>query len=162
GPLVSGASPANAVPANARRPRPRIKPVAGVTAVLNAMTVDVEDYYHVSAFERCVDRDGWDEFEPRVLASTRKILDVLDEAAVRGTFFILGWVARRHPHLVRDIHAAGHEIGCHSFWHHLVYSQTPAEFRDDLRRARDLLENLTGAAVRAYRAPSFSITRRSL
>jgi len=86
----------------------------------------------------------------------------LDEAGVRATFFVLGWVAERHPGLVRDIQAAGHEIGCHSFWHRLVYRQTPAEFREDLRRARDVLEDLVGEPVIAYRAPSFSITRDSL
>jgi polysaccharide deacetylase family protein (PEP-CTERM system associated) len=130
--------------------------------VLNALTVDVEDYYHVSAFETCVDRASWDDYEPRVAAGTRKILDALDDAGVRGTFFVLGWVAERHPELVRTIHAAGHEVGCHSFWHRLVYEQTPEAFREDLRRARDLLEDLTGSPVRAYRAPSFSIIRRSL
>jgi polysaccharide deacetylase family protein (PEP-CTERM system associated) len=136
-------------------------PVKG-SRTLNALTVDVEDYYHVTAFESCVDRDCWHQYEPRVVDSTGKILDILEAASVRGTFFVLGWVARRHPRLVRDILAAGHEIGCHSFWHRLVYRQTPRAFRHDLRRARDLLEQLTGVPVRAYRAPSFSITRSSL
>jgi polysaccharide deacetylase family protein (PEP-CTERM system associated) len=130
--------------------------------ILNALTVDVEDYYHVSAFERCVRRDQWDQFESRVVASTHTILHLLERAEVRGTFFILGWVAERHPHLVRSIQAAGHEIGCHSYWHRLIYEQTPAEFRYDLVRARNVLEDIAGTPVVCYRAPSFSITQRSL
>jgi polysaccharide deacetylase family protein (PEP-CTERM system associated) len=132
------------------------------TGTVNALTVDVEDYYHVSAMEKCVDRAGWDGYESRVSASTGKILKCLAEASVRATFFILGWVAERHPELVRAIQGAGHEIGCHSYWHGLVYRQTPDEFRADLRQARDVLQDITGRAVRAYRAPSFSITRHSL
>jgi succinoglycan biosynthesis protein ExoA len=131
-------------------------------APVNALTVDVEDYYHVSAFEKCVDRECWGEFESRVVGSTRTILETLERAEVRGTFFVLGWVAQRHPELVRAIHRVGHEIGCHSYWHRLVYRQTPDEFRADLRRARDVLQDITGQPVRAFRAPSFSITRRSL
>jgi polysaccharide deacetylase family protein (PEP-CTERM system associated) len=130
--------------------------------LLNALTVDVEDYFHVSGFEGIVDRDHWHEFPSRVAAGTDKILRALDAASVRGTFFVLGWVADKHPELVRTIQRAGHEIGCHSYWHRLVYRQTPAEFRADLRRARDLLHDITGAPVVAYRAPSFSITRQSL
>jgi polysaccharide deacetylase family protein (PEP-CTERM system associated) len=130
--------------------------------ILNALTIDVEDYFHVTGFETCVDRSCWDSFESRVESGTEKILDALDRAWARGTFFILGWVARRHPELVRHIHRAGHEIGCHSFWHRLVYRQTPQNFREDLRQARDLLQDLTGQPIRAYRAPSFSITRASL
>jgi polysaccharide deacetylase family protein (PEP-CTERM system associated) len=130
--------------------------------VLNALTVDVEDYFHVSGFETCVDRTCWESFEPRVEAGTAKILEALDRAWVRGTFFILGWVAKRHPDLVRRIRRAGHEIACHSYWHRLVYRQTPQAFREDLRQARDVLQDLTGEPVRTYRAPSFSITRRSL
>jgi polysaccharide deacetylase family protein (PEP-CTERM system associated) len=130
--------------------------------VLNALTVDVEDYYHVSAFESQVDRTTWDERESRVVANTARLLEILAWASVQGTFFVLGWVADRHPHLVRTIQRAGHEIACHGYWHRLIYRQSPAEFRADLKRARDSLEDLTGSAVQAYRAPSFSITRRSL
>jgi polysaccharide deacetylase family protein (PEP-CTERM system associated) len=138
-------------------------PAAAVdAAVLNALTVDVEDYYHVSGFERCVRREQWDDFEPRVEDSTRRLLDLLAAAGVRGTFFILGWVAERRPGLVRAIRAAGHEVGCHSHAHRLVYEQTPAEFRADLRRARGVLRDTLGEDVVAYRAPSFSITSRSL
>jgi polysaccharide deacetylase family protein (PEP-CTERM system associated) len=130
--------------------------------LLNALTVDVEDYYHVSTFDRCVDRARWPGLESRVGASTRRLLDRLGDAGVRATFFVLGWVARRQPGLVRGIQAAGHEIGCHGYGHRLIYEQTPDEFRADLRRARDVLQDITGAPVRAYRAPSFSITGRSL
>lgn len=130
--------------------------------VVNALTVDVEDYYHVSAFEACVSRSQWSGFPSRVVASTHKILRALGQAEVRATFFVLGWVADRHPELVRAIAAAGHEVGCHSYWHRLIYRQTPDEFRADLRRGRDVLQAVTGRPVRCYRAPSFSVTRESL
>src|SRR4051794_31851086 len=95
---------------------------------LNALTIDVEDYYHVTGFEHVVDRARWDEFEPRVAASTSRLLDLLAESDVRATFFVLGWVAERQPLLVRRIRAAGHEVGCHSYEHRLIYTQTPREF----------------------------------
>jgi polysaccharide deacetylase family protein (PEP-CTERM system associated) len=135
---------------------------AAADGPLNALTIDVEDYYHVSGFDRCVSRDQWDDFEPRVEANTHRLLDRLAEAGVRGTFFVLGWVAQRQPRLVRAIAAAGHEVGCHSYAHRLVYEQTPEQFRADLCQARDVLEDLLGQPVVAYRAPSFSITNRSL
>jgi polysaccharide deacetylase family protein (PEP-CTERM system associated) len=130
--------------------------------LLNALTIDVEDYYHVTGFEGCAPRARWDEFPARVEIGTHRILEQLDRAGVRATFFVLGWVAERQPALVRAIHAAGHEIGCHSYWHRLIYTQTPDEFRADLRRGRDVLQDLIGERVVAYRAPSFSVTRRSL
>jgi polysaccharide deacetylase family protein (PEP-CTERM system associated) len=138
---------------------PRSDRAAGV---VNALTIDVEDYFQVSAFEHCVDRARWDEYESRVAIGTHKILDALDRAGVRATFFVLGWVADRQPELVRSIHSAGHEIGSHGYQHRLIYQQTPDEFRADVRRSRDLLEDLTGEQVNAYRAPSFSITNRNL
>jgi polysaccharide deacetylase family protein (PEP-CTERM system associated) len=138
----------------------RLAPAQG--PLVNALTVDVEDYYQVSGFENCVARADWGAYPSRIEIGTRKILELLAAASVRGTFFLLGWVAERNPRLVRAIHRAGHEIGCHSYWHRLVYQQTPAEFRADLRRARDVLQDQTGTGVVAYRAPSFSITRRSL
>ncbi len=131
-------------------------------AILNALTIDVEDYFQVSAFEHQVDRSEWSAYQSRVVANTHTILDCLAAADVRGTFFILGWVAEKFPDLVRDIHEAGHEIGSHGFWHRRVYTQTPREFRFDLRRSRDAIEVVTGERVTAYRAPSFSITRQSL
>ncbi len=129
---------------------------------LNALTIDVEDYFHVSAFDRCISRRQWDDFPSRVSGSTQRVLDRLAEAGVRGTFFVLGWVAERYPTLIRAIHAAGHEIGCHSYSHHLIYEQTPEIFRSDLRLARLTLEDIIGERVTAYRAPSFSIVERSL
>jgi polysaccharide deacetylase family protein (PEP-CTERM system associated) len=130
--------------------------------VVNALTIDVEDYYQVSAFEHCVDRTRWHEHESRVAIGTHKLLDVLDREGVRATFFVLGWVADRQPELVRSIQSAGHEIGSHGYWHRLIYRQTPEEFRADVRRSRNLLEDLIGEPVISYRAPSFSITRRNL
>jgi polysaccharide deacetylase family protein (PEP-CTERM system associated) len=130
--------------------------------LLNALTIDVEDYYHVSGFDRCLSRRQWDDMPARVGDSTRRVLDRLAEAGVRGTFFILGWVAERQPALVRAIRDAGHEVGCHSYAHRLVYEQTPQQFRTDLRLGRLVLEDILGEQITAYRAPSFSITKRSL
>jgi len=130
--------------------------------LLNAFSVDVEDYFQVSAFESHIRRDEWDRFESRVVANTHRILELLDRHNVRATFFVLGWVARRHPQLVRDIHGGGHEIGSHGYWHRLIYEQTPEEFRQDLRESRDVLAEIIGQPITAYRAPSFSITKRSL
>ncbi len=132
------------------------------TTMLNALTIDVEDYFHVSGFENCVDRSQWDDYPIRVEDNTYRLLDILAAAGIRGTFFVLGWVAERRQGLVKDIRAAGHEIGSHGYWHRLIYSQTRDEFRTDLRRSRDLLQDVVGEAVTAYRAPSFSITRQSL
>ncbi len=129
---------------------------------LNALTIDVEDYFHVSGFDHCVDRADWDRLPSRVANSTDRLLDCLAAANVRATFFVLGWVAERQPSLVLAIRSAGHEIGCHSYAHRLVYEQTPQEFRADLRRGLDVLEDTLGERIRAYRAPSFSITSRSL
>jgi polysaccharide deacetylase family protein (PEP-CTERM system associated) len=130
--------------------------------MLNVFTVDVEDYFQVSAFEKHIDRAGWNQWESRVAANTHRILELLDRHRVRATFFILGWVAEEHPQLVRAIHSAGHEIGAHGYWHRLVYQQTRAQFRADLCRARDVLQNILGRPVTAHRAASFSITRQSL
>ena len=104
------------------------------TSVLNAFTVDVEDYYQVTSFDDIVQRHEWDRMQSRVEMNTRRLLDILAYHNVRGTFFVLGWVADRFPSLVREIHSAGHELGCHSYWHYLTYRLTPEEFRDDLRR----------------------------
>ncbi len=131
-------------------------------SLINAFTVDVEDYFQVTAFEKHVARSQWDQYASRVVDNTQRILRLLNRHDVQATFFVLGWVADRYPDLVREIHHAGHEVGSHSFWHRLVYDLSPEEFRDDLRRSRDVLEDLIGASVTAYRAPSFSITKRSL
>jgi polysaccharide deacetylase family protein (PEP-CTERM system associated) len=128
----------------------------------NAMTVDVEDYFQVSAFEAHVARTQWDSFESRVTRNTERLLEIFEEHQTTGTFFVLGWVAERYPALVRRIADAGHEIASHGYAHHLVYSQTPQEFRQDLARARRVIEDACGVRVVGYRAPSYSITRRSL
>jgi polysaccharide deacetylase family protein (PEP-CTERM system associated) len=133
-----------------------------MTSILNALTVDVEDYFQVSAFERVVARDRWGEYESRVAANTDRLLGIFAEAKVRATFFVLGWVAERDPSIVRRIAAAGHEIASHGYGHRLIYDQTPEEFRDDVRRGKALLEAASGRSVLGYRAPSFSITEPSL
>jgi len=130
--------------------------------ILNAFTVDVEDYYQVSAFEKHVRRDQWDHWESRVEANTRRMLALLDRHNVKCTFFVLGWVAERYPRLVQEMHTCGHEIASHGYWHRLIYEQSPRDFRDDLCYSRNVLEDTIGARVTAYRAASFSITRRSL
>jgi polysaccharide deacetylase family protein (PEP-CTERM system associated) len=131
-------------------------------AVVNAMTVDVEDYFHVSAFDGTVPRSGWDFRESRVCRNTERLLDLFDSNQVKATFFVLGWIAERFPGLVRRIVGAGHELASHSYEHRLVYSQAPREFREDLRRARQTLEQAGGCRVLGYRAPSYSIVRNSL
>lgn len=130
--------------------------------VLNAFTVDVEDYFQVSAFENVIHRDEWPRMPSRVEASTDRLLDLLERRGVKGTFFVLGWTAEQFPSLVRRIASAGHELACHSFWHRLIYRQSRDEFRADLRRSKQTIEDQAGQAVVAYRAPSFSITSRSM
>jgi polysaccharide deacetylase family protein (PEP-CTERM system associated) len=131
-------------------------------SITNALTVDVEDYFHVSALADAIQRDTWGSRESRVEGNVRKLLALFDEAGARGTFFVLGWVAERHPQLVKEIAARGHEIACHGFSHRLVYDQPPEEFHAETVRAKKLLEDLTGCAVLGYRAASYSIVRRSL
>lgn len=131
-------------------------------SIVNALTVDVEDYFQVSAFEDDIDRHAWDGYESRVVGNTQRLLDLLEQHGVRATFFVLGWVAHRFPKLVRDVHEAGHEIGSHSYWHRLVYRLSPEEFREDLRLSRAVIEDAIGERVTSYRAPSFSITAGSL
>jgi polysaccharide deacetylase family protein (PEP-CTERM system associated) len=126
------------------------------------MSVDVEDYFHVEAFASTIRREDWPSYSPRVERNTMRVLDLLDRHGARATFFILGWVAEREPRLVREIVARNHEAACHSYWHRRVYTISRDEFREDTRRARGLLEEITGRKVRGYRAPSFSVIRKSL
>jgi polysaccharide deacetylase family protein (PEP-CTERM system associated) len=133
-----------------------------MSAVVNAMTIDVEDYFHVSAFDGHVSRDRWDQLESRVCANTERLLELFDEHRVTATFFVLGWVAERFPGLVSRIAAQGHEVASHGYAHRLIYDQTRDAFREDVRRAKDILETLVGRQVNGYRAPSYSITPRSL
>jgi polysaccharide deacetylase family protein (PEP-CTERM system associated) len=124
---------------------------------LNALTFDVEDYFQVTGFAPQIDPATWLRYEPRVEIGTNIILDLLAAAGVRATFFTLGWIARRHPGLVRTIQRGGHEIASHGDWHQLVTTQTASEFRADVRTAKAVLEDVTGQQVVGYRAPSFSI-----
>lgn len=135
--------------------------VESKTAVTNAFTIDVEDYYHVSALASAIPRDTWDDRDSRVTASTDRILALLDERRIKGTFFVLGWVADKVPQLVRRIASLGHEVACHGYSHELIYRQTPAVFAEETKRSKSLLEDLTGLPVIGYRAASFSITPRS-
>lgn len=127
----------------------------------NALSFDVEEYFQVSNFENVVPRDEWDSYPSRVVDSTQRILDLLARRDLRATFFVLGWIAERHPDLVRTIRDGGHEIASHGMSHRLVYDLSPDEFRTEIERSRDLLSDLAGAPVEGYRAPSFSITPRS-
>lgn len=134
-----------------------------MSAVLNAFTIDVEEHFQVQGFETVIDRAQWDGFPSRVVANTQRILRLLQDNGARATFFILGWVADRHPGLVEDIAAAGHEIATHGYWHELIYRQQPCEFARDLRASLEAIERAApGVRVTGYRAPSFSVTRRSL
>ncbi len=128
---------------------------------LNAMTVDVEDYFHVAAFEQQIKPADWDSLVTRVDRNTRLLLDLFDQHGAKSTFFFLGWVAQRYPDLVKEVKRRGHEVASHGFAHSKVHSQTPAEFRQDATHAKQLLEDLTGEPVVGYRAPSFSINKRS-
>jgi polysaccharide deacetylase family protein (PEP-CTERM system associated) len=129
----------------------------GPAKPVNAMTVDVEDYFQVEALKEVVPRGDWNAMPSRVAANTDRLLDLFAEFDVRATFFTLGWVAERHPDLVRRIVAAGHELASHGLEHTRVDRQTPEVFRADLRASRAILENAGGVAVRGYRAATFSI-----
>ena len=128
----------------------------------NAITVDVEDYFHVSAFESRISRSDWNRYPLRVETNTRHIMDVFDEFNTKGTFFVLGWVAEKCRDLVLEIQERGHEVGCHGYAHELIYRIGPDRFRQDIHKARTLLEDICGKKIAGYRAPSFSITERSL
>ena len=128
----------------------------------NALTVDVEDYFHVAPLSPSISPDSWVSRESRVVENTRKLLVIVEQFDVRATFFVLGWVAARYPRLVKEIAAGGHEIACHGFSRHLVYDQSPEEFHEETFRAKNLLEDFTGSAIAGYRAASYSIVRESL
>jgi polysaccharide deacetylase family protein (PEP-CTERM system associated) len=131
-------------------------------SLFNCLTVDVEEHFHVSAFDTPELRCRWDALESRVERNTAVMLDLLAAHETQATFFILGYVAERHPNLVRAIAAAGHEVASHGYAHEMVTTQTADHFREDVRRARGILGNLTGQEIAGYRAPSFTITRRTL
>lgn len=126
------------------------------------MTVDVEEHFHASVFDEVVTRADWDRLESRVCGNTGRLLDALDRGGVKASFFVLGCVADRHPDLVREISSRGHEVASHGFGHELIYKQSPDAFREDVRRSKGVLEDLAGLEVQGFRAPSYSITARSL
>ena len=129
---------------------------------LNALSIDVEEHFQVTAFDDVISRDEWPHLPSRVVANTRRILDLLDEFSTHATFFVLGWVADRHPAVVREIADRGHEIASHGYWHRLVYRQSPDQFRDDVSRSLEAIDKaVPGARVLGYRAPTFSITDAS-
>lgn len=130
--------------------------------IVNAMTVDVEDYFHVGAFENDISRDDWDDLPCRVEQNTKKTLDLFDRNNVKATFFILGWVCQRYPELIREIYKQGHEIASHSIGHHRVTDLSRSEFVEDITRSKKMLEDTIGAAVIGYRAPSFSIGEKNI
>ncbi len=127
-------------------------------SIQHLFTVDVEDYFQVYAFDRVIPRSHWDRYASRVVRNTEVILELLDRHAATGTFFTLGWIAERHPELVRRIADAGHEIASHGWWHRKVTSLSRTEFREDAYASRAILEQVSGRPVLGYRAPSFSIT----
>ncbi|MBG6080377.1 XrtA system polysaccharide deacetylase [Rubrivivax gelatinosus] len=130
--------------------------------ITNALTIDVEDYFQVSAFAPYIRRSDWDARECRVERNVERILAMLDARGVKATFFTLGWVAERYPQLVRRIVAGGHELASHGYGHQRASDLDRAAFHDDVARAKAILEDLGGVAVRGYRAPSFSIGERNL
>jgi polysaccharide deacetylase family protein (PEP-CTERM system associated) len=129
---------------------------------VNALTFDIEDYYHVSAFQSSVPMADWERYESRVERNTYKLLDILSASGVRATFFVLGWVADHYPEIVKAIHEGGHEVASHGYAHEMVTQLTPFRFRNDIRRGKDLLESLIGCRVLGYRAPSFSIMQKTM
>ncbi|MCZ2078843.1 MAG: DUF3473 domain-containing protein [Bryobacterales bacterium] len=130
--------------------------------MLNILSVDVEDYFHPSEVQHTVDPQCWSGLESRIDVGVHRILELLQQHNVRATFFVLGWIAKHHPEIVREIATAGHEIGCHSYAHQLVYQLSPDQFKEDLQRAKTAIEDACGFSPRVYRAPSYSITQQSI
>ena len=129
---------------------------------LHAMSVDVEDYFHVAALSSVIRPEQWNSLPTRVEQNTERLLELFAEHDVKATFFVLGWVAERFPDLITKLSAQGHEIASHGYSHQLVYNQTPETFREETYRSKHLLEDITGNAVQGYRAASYSITKDSL
>ena len=129
--------------------------------IKNALTVDVEDYFQVSAFARSVSVNDWDNYPARVITNTQRLLKLFEENDIKATFFVLGWVAERQPELVREIVNEGHEVACHGYSHQLIYNQSPEVFKEETIRAKSILEDITQQNIRGYRAASYSITQKS-
>ncbi len=142
------------------RPEP-INKAREANALLNAMSVDIEDWFQVGAFETVIDRADWDSLEHRFESNTDNVLELFDEAGIKATFFTLGWVAERCPKLMQRIVSAGHEVASHGYDHARVFTLTPDQFRKDLEHSRKILEDSSGQAITGYRAPSFSIDQRT-
>jgi polysaccharide deacetylase family protein (PEP-CTERM system associated) len=130
--------------------------------VIDALSVDLEDYYHVEAFASQIPQSSWESFPSRVVENTRRVLELFAEYGFKATFFVLGWIAERNPSLIREISKAGHEIASHGYGHQRVTFLSPSEFRADIRRSREVIEDACGIRVNGYRAPTFSITRQNL
>ncbi len=133
-----------------------------MTSIVNAMSVDVEDYFQVSAFEGTINRNMWDKIPCRIERNSERILSMFSDANVKATFFVLGWIAERYPGLVRTIVNEGHEVASHGYCHIRVTSQNIDEFRDDVLRTRYILENISGTRVKGYRAASYSICKDNM
>jgi polysaccharide deacetylase family protein (PEP-CTERM system associated) len=128
----------------------------------NALTFDIEEYFHAEVFARALRPEEWPGLASRVVDTTERLLDILDYADVRATFFILGWIAERYPALVQDIAARNHEIACHGYGHQMIHRQSRQEFAKDLQRAKTAIEDAAGTAVIGYRAPTFSVVRETM
>lgn len=130
--------------------------------IKNAMTVDVEDYFHVSAFENVIEKSNWNNLTCRVQRNTERILELFADHGVKATFFTLGWVAERYPQLIRQMVALGHELASHGYEHVRVFNQTPEQFREDVTKTKSLLEDISGVEIKGYRAASYSIGENNL
>ena len=128
----------------------------------NVLTIDVEDYFHVSALENSIEKRSWDSIAPRVVNNTYRLLDLFDTYNVRATHFVLGWVAEKYPYLVKEIYNRGHEVASHGYSHQLIYNQSQKVFKDETEKSKAILENIIGEPVYGYRAASYSITKKSL
>jgi polysaccharide deacetylase family protein (PEP-CTERM system associated) len=128
--------------------------------ILNAMTVDVEDYFHVQAFASVVEHSSWERYPSRVEQNTLRLLEMFARRRVRATFFVLGWVAEISA-LIQAICKAGHRVGCHGYEHRMIYEGNETDFRNDVRRAKQIIEGITGIPVNSFRAPSYSITSQT-
>jgi polysaccharide deacetylase family protein (PEP-CTERM system associated) len=128
----------------------------------HALTIDVEEYFQVHAFSGVIPPSSWGNYSSAVTENTHRILDLLDERRISATFFCLGWIAERNRELIKSIHARGHEIACHGYLHQIISNQDPATFREDVARAKGVLEDCTGESVIGYRAPTYSITSSTL
>ncbi len=134
----------------------------GPVSMVNALTFDVEEYFHAEVFVGVVRPEEWAGLESRVVETTGRLLEQLAETGTAATFFVLGWVAARHPSLVRAIHERGHEIACHGYDHQMITRQSRTQFAEDVRRAKKTLEDTAGVSVVGYRAPTFSVVRETL